>query len=95
MKRRSFTKKIILTVIIGALSLVFVLPLVWMISASLKPNYEIFNYPIKWIPDKIMVQNYTDIWTDSQMPFGLLYLNSLKIAALTIVGKLIISAGGA
>lgn len=95
MKRRSFTKKIILTVIIGALSLVFVLSLVWMISASLKPNYEIFNYPIKWIPDKIMVQNYTDIWTDSQMPFGLLYLNSLKIAALTIVGKLIISAGGA
>ena len=95
MKKRKLTSKIITTVVIGAVSLIFVLPLIWMISASLKPNYEIFNYPIRWIPNPPMVQNYITVWTDDTMPFGLMYLNSLKIAFFTIIGKLIISAGAA
>ena len=95
MKKKKRTSKIITTVVIGAFSLIFVLPLIWMISASLKPNYEIFNYPIRWIPNPPMVQNYTNVWTDETMPFGLMYLNSLKIAVFTIIGKLIISAGAA
>ena len=95
MKKKKLTSKIITTVVIGAVSLIFVLPLIWMISASLKPNYEIFNYPIRWIPLPPMVQNYTNVWTDETMPFGLMYLNSLKIAFFTIIGKLIISAGAA
>ncbi len=95
MKKKKLTGKIIATVIIGAFSLIFVLPLIWMISASLKPNYEIFNYPIRWIPVPPMVQNYVNVWTDTSMPFGLMYLNSLKIAFFTILGKLIISAGAA
>lgn len=95
MKKKKLTSKIITTVVIGAVSLIFVLPLIWMISASLKPNYEIFNYPIRWIPLPPMVQNYTNVWTDETMPFGLMYLNSLKIAVFTIIGKLIISAGAA
>ena len=95
MKKKKRTSKIITTVVIGAFSLIFVLPLLWMISASLKPNYEIFNYPIRWIPIPPMVQNYIAVWTDETMPFGLMYLNSLKIALFTIVGKLVISAGAA
>ena len=95
MKKKKRTSKIITTVVIGAFSLIFVLPLIWMISASLKPNYEIFNYPIRWIPNPPMVQNYITVWTDDTMPFGLMYLNSLKIAVFTIIGKLIISAGAA
>ena len=95
MKQKKLTKKIVMTVIIGAVSLIFVLPLLWMISASLKPNYEIFNYPIRWIPIPPMVHNYTAIWTDESMPFGLMYLNSLKIAALTIAGKIVISSAAA
>ena len=95
MKKKKRTSKIITTVVIGAFSLIFVLPLLWMISASLKPNYEIFNYPIRWIPIPPMVQNYITVWTDETMPFGLMYLNSLKIALFTIVGKLVISAGAA
>ena len=95
MKKKKLTSKSITTVVIGAVSLIFVLPLIWMISASLKPNYEIFNYPIRWIPLPPMVQNYTNVWTDETMPFGLMYLNSLKIAFFTIIGKLIISAGAA
>ena len=95
MKKKKRISKIITTVVIGAFSLIFVLPLIWMISASLKPNYEIFNYPIRWIPNPPMVQNYITVWTDETMPFGLMYLNSLKIAVFTIIGKLIISAGAA
>ena len=34
----------------GALFMLF--PLVWMISASLKPEWQIFVRPIIWIPQK-------------------------------------------
>ena len=95
MKKKTEAKKFVTTVIIGAISVLFVLPLIWMISSSLKPNYEIFNYPIRWIPLPPMVQNYTTIWTDESMPFGLMYLNSLKIALLTIAGKVVISSAAA
>ena len=95
MKRRAAVNKAIWTIVIGALSILFVLPLIWMLSASLKPNYEVFNYPIQWIPSTFLWQNYTSIWTDAHMPFGLLYLNSIKIALITIVGKLLISAAAA
>ena len=95
MKKKTEAKKFFTTVIIGAISVLFVLPLIWMISSSLKPNYEIFNYPIRWIPLPPMVQNYTTIWTDESMPFGLMYLNSLKIALLTIAGKVVISSAAA
>ena len=83
------------TVFIGMISLVFVLPLIWMISSSFKPNYSIFDYPIKWLVPNPQIQNYAKVWTNENMPFGLLYLNSIKIAALTIIGKLIISSSAA
>ncbi|MDD6142111.1 MAG: hypothetical protein PUD16_01260 [bacterium] len=34
----------------GLISFLFVLPLVWMISASFKPNAEVYTFPIQWIP---------------------------------------------
>ena len=28
----------------------FIMPFLWMLSSSLKPGYEVFSYPIDWIP---------------------------------------------
>ena len=32
------------------LSCIFIMPLVWMVSTSLKPNQGLFVFPIEWIP---------------------------------------------
>ena len=43
------------------------LPFVWMVLASLKPNNEVFLVPVKWFPSVWHWDNYVKIWTDSNM----------------------------
>ncbi len=76
-------KKIIKYMVIILVSLMMVLPFVWMLSASFKAESEIFGFPIKWIPETFHWSNYKDVWT--KVPFHLYYLNTLKIAVLTTI----------
>ena len=47
--------------------LLFLYPLLWMLSTSLKPKHQIFTYPIEWIPDTWMWSNYGEVF--NQVPF--------------------------
>lgn len=69
------------------LGILFVAPVFWMISSSLKPDYEIFAFPIKWWPSEPRWQNYSEAL--SQLPFGRFAINTLIIAISTIIGHLI------
>jgi len=69
------------------LGIMFVAPVFWMISSSLKPDYEIFAFPIKWWPSEPRWQNYSEAL--SQLPFGRFAINTLIIAISTIIGHLI------
>ena len=95
LKRKAIAVKCLNTVLFGAVAALFFLPLVWMVSSSFKPNADIFTFPIEWIPKNPLISNYTQIWMSEDLPFGMLYLNSIKIAIITIIGKLILSAAAA
>lgn len=82
-KRKISGGKIVKYLVIILVSMTMVLPFVWMLSASLKAETEIFGFPIKWIPETFQWDNYTKVWT--AVPFGLYYLNTLKIAVITTV----------
>jgi multiple sugar transport system permease protein len=58
------------------------IPLVWMVSTSLKPEFDVFVYPPQIIPIRVRWQNYVDIF--AQAPFARQYLNSLYIGVLTV-----------
>lgn len=81
-KKISFGQIIKYVVVIAA-SLVMMLPFVWMMSASLKAETEIFGFPIKWIPETFRWGNYSKVWTT--VPFHLYYLNTIKIAVITTI----------
>ncbi len=66
---------------------VFLLPLFFMISSSLKPDYQILDFPPRWIPDPVRWQNYPEALT--YVPFGRYTLNTLIIAAGAIAGNLL------
>ena len=66
---------------------VFLTPLLWMISSSLKPEYQILEVPPRLLPDPPRWQNYAEALT--AMPFGRYALNTLAISLLTIVGHLL------
>jgi multiple sugar transport system permease protein len=58
-----------------------------MVSSSLKPEYQVLQYPPRWLPDPIRWANYAEALT--YVPFGRYTLNTLFIASMTIFGHLL------
>lgn len=69
------------------LSIVMIFPFVWMVSASFKPQEDVFAYPIQWIPKVFKPGNYAELWTT--IPFPLYYFNSIKVSVAVTLGQLI------
>jgi len=64
------------------LTLVFVAPLLWMLSTSLKPNYLTTRFPPQWIPGTYSGEGYSTILTtNSGNPVLQWFLNSLIAAS--------------
>ncbi|WP_416151895.1 carbohydrate ABC transporter permease [Salipaludibacillus sp. HK11] len=70
------------------IGIVFLLPFIWMISASLKPEIEVFRYPIEWIPSDWRWSNYAEVWSGN---FPLYYWNSIKVTVATTFISLAVS----
>lgn len=77
---RYFVKRILLYMLILALAAVMLVPFLWMISASLKLNKDVFTYPVKWIPEKLEWSNYSKIW--KEIPLLLFFKNSAKLTII-------------
>lgn len=50
--------KYILIILFSVISIIFVFPIIWMISASFQGQGEIFKVPFNWIPDTPTLDNY-------------------------------------
>lgn len=87
MKKQKNLKHAFLYLVLFLTSLSMVLPFLWMISASLKADSDIFGFPIKWIPEHVYWSNYVDVWT--QIPFHLYYLNTIKLVVITVAFLLV------
>lgn len=84
-------KKGFLTLVMFLLSIAFLFPLFWMISAAFKTEVEVLSFPIKWIPEKSNFwNNFHTVWL-SDVPFHLFYLNSIKLAIITTLATLLFS----
>ncbi|MBR1584374.1 MAG: carbohydrate ABC transporter permease [Clostridia bacterium] len=73
--------KIVLYIVLIALSAFTLIPFVWMISASLKLDREVFTFPMKWIPETFHWENYSLIW--SKVPM-LTYFKNTAIIAICV-----------
>ncbi|MGG1550274.1 carbohydrate ABC transporter permease [Paenibacillus ferrarius] len=85
-------RKTIITVVMLAGAILFMLPFFWMLVTSLKVESEVFVYPIQWLPKQWhAVENYKEVWFGSY-PFYLYYWNSIKISVLTTLISCIVSS---
>ena len=64
-----------------ATTAVMAAPLLWMVSTALKPESQIFRYPIEWFPQTPTLSNFARVFTD--YPIGRWFFNSLTVALLT------------
>ncbi len=67
----------------------FLLPLAWMLSTSLKPKDQIFVYPLIWLPQPIMWENYLRAWQNPSFHYMLFTRNSLYYALMSTMGILL------
>ncbi len=67
-----------------ALSVVFLFPLFWMGTTSLKTMEQAYAFPPKWLPSPVMWENYVRIFTE--LPFAQFTLNSIIITVLNTLG---------
>jgi len=78
------------TLIIG-LTILMVIPFIWMISASFKTEADVMKIPIDWVPDYFYIDNYLKVLSigekySTDYHFLLAYWNSIKVSVIgTIV----------
>lgn len=84
-----FGKLLLYTALI-LMSLIMLVPFVWMLSASLKYNKDVFSFPIQWIPQNPRWENYHDIWTE--IPMAKFILNTIKLTIIVTILQLLTSS---
>ena len=72
------------------LSLIFMAPLLWLVSSSLHSLDSIFAVPYDWIPDKLHWENYKTAMTI--IPLGRYFLNTGFITMMVIIGTVLSSS---
>ena len=68
-------------------SFIMLLPFVWLVISSVKPQEQIFIFPPEWIPREIRWQNYVEALI--YKPFYRFILNTLYIAVLNQIAILV------
>lgn len=84
--------KLLKTAIFFVVGLLFLIPLFWMISSSLKTPSEVFARDFKWLPANPVWANYTRVWTDEKVNMANGFMNSAIITVSGIVVALVFSS---
>ena len=85
--RQKLISTIVIYIILFAGAAILMIPLFWMVSTSVKPQDQIYTYPIVWIPREIVWENYPAVFED--IAFGRFLLNSTILSFFGIIGNLL------
>ncbi len=79
---------LLIYLLFAVIILMWIGPVLWIISLSLKTKEEVFRYPPRLIPHPFAFENYLSVLTMSRIP---LYLwNSVKITFFSVTGNLLV-----
>ncbi len=85
-KRMKLIREIILYTVLTLFSIIFLIPLFWMISTSLKQEAQVMVVPSQWFPKPPQWRNYID--AVKAFPFFRYFWNTSFLAILNVVGTL-------
>lgn len=74
--------------VIGAIATI--IPLLWMVSASLMPKGEATSFPPRLIPSHVTFEHYRGLFTSLHL--GRAFLNSLMVAILATILSLVVNS---
>ncbi len=94
MKKRKLAHTVLYLLLIAGLTVV-VLPMIYMVNTSLKPNGALYEYPPRFFPSirEITLENYGYVLREGK--FYINFLNSLCVSVVTVsIAALVASALG-
>lgn len=89
-KRRKTISKASIYAITVILSLIFLVPFLWMLTTSFKSFQEIYQNPPTIFPNKFYLGNYLSAVT--KMPFLRYFWNTFVISGLCVIGTVLSSS---
>ena len=98
MKLKKFSNRLLLFLLTIPVFLFVLLPVLWLFTASLSTQVELFSVPPHWIPHNPTLQNYMEIFFPSQAAssvprtFAIAILNSIKIASIVTLICLVVGS---
>ena len=82
--------RILLYIFLILISVMMLVPFIWMISASLKFDKDVFTVPIQWIPKNPKWSNYVDIW--KKIPLMTFVKNTFKLTLIVTLMQVFTSS---
>jgi multiple sugar transport system permease protein len=86
----SHARRALYLVILAGLSLIFIYPFIWAVSASLKPRADVFNSEL--LPNPPQWENYQTVWDSTKFVtwlFNSLQVGFLAAAAVTLSSAIV------
>jgi len=81
--KNSQMQTFVIYAILGAIALVMLFPMLWLISTSLKsPTENIWQSPPQLLPSQPTLENFSQVW--QSLPFGTYLYNSILVSVLTV-----------
>ncbi|MBO5372979.1 MAG: carbohydrate ABC transporter permease [Lachnospiraceae bacterium] len=89
-RRNALIGKIFIYAILILITAAFIVPFLWMLSASFKTDREVFAIPMQWIPENPRWENYVDIWT--KIPLLTFVKNTVVLTIVVTLLQLLTSS---
>lgn len=83
--KKLITKTVIYFILL-TVALSMLIPFIWMVSTSLMNDLEVYQFPPKFIPSKLLWSNYPEAL--KALPFDRFFFNSTVTAILVTTGQL-------
>ena len=89
-KSSAVLRRVLLYIVLILIAVIMVVPFLWMLSTSLKTQYDAVKIPPVWIPDPPQWENYVKLFT--VQPMFQFMLNTIKIVFFVVLGQLFFSS---
>jgi multiple sugar transport system permease protein len=96
-RRRNPVRPLVVYVLLTLVAFFLLIPVVWMVSTSLKTLGQEFALPVEWIPSDPQWENYANAWSNqaTKSDFARYTLNSVIVTGtVTILNVLFTSLAG-
>ena len=81
--KNSRLQSLVIYGILGAIAILMLFPLLWLISTALKsPTENIWQSPPQLLPNQPTLENFSKVW--QSLPFGTYLYNSILVSVLTV-----------